>query len=266
MGKACIYSEMLEEIVLWARKVVARITWEFGFALFLTVFAHSSWADNDLSTPLHLEAQVRSVENQQTGDGKTQYNLCGHNCQTKTTDSTNSHRSEVHKKPPIINLQQSKRIRECLQMPSQTKSCEVIAANYAKHEIAMEEAAANANISPALLKAIVGIESHYNEKARSKMEAIGLMQLMPQTAIYLGLHRHSMRESIPNLNAGALHLRKLLDRFMDMEMAIAAYLLGENAIRNQVPVNGVTYVKNTLLLYNYFEGPTKPVGVRLEEM
>ena len=130
----------------------------------------------------------------------------------------------------------------------------------------MEEAAANANISPALLKAIVGIESRYNEKAQSKMGALGLMQLMPQTAFSLGLTKQSIRDPVANLNAGALHLRKLLDQFADLELAIAAYLLGENALRGQVPPKAMGYVQNTLLLYRYFEDPIKPVGVRLEEI
>ncbi|WP_397392783.1 lytic transglycosylase domain-containing protein [Polynucleobacter sp.] len=129
----------------------------------------------------------------------------------------------------------------------------------------MEDAAAAANISPALLKAIVGIESHYNDKAKSRMGAIGLMQLMPQTAASLGLNKESTRDPVANLNAGALHLQKLLNRFSDLEMVIAAYLLGENAFRNQIPQKAMGYVQNILLLYRYFDDPIKPVGVRLEE-
>lgn len=129
----------------------------------------------------------------------------------------------------------------------------------------MEDAAAAANVSPALLKAIVGIESHYNDKAKSRMGAIGLTQLMPQTAASLGLNKESTRDPVANLNAGALHLQKLLNRFSDLEMVIAAYLLGENAFRNQIPQKAMGYVQNILLLYRYFDDPIKPAGVRLEE-
>lgn len=240
---------------------------KLGLALALGVGTHVSWANADSSTPLapgnssainHQLAKQLVPKPDRPPVAKT------------TKPMPSSQHGTIHhksiKKTPLINLQQSERIRNCLQASAQSRSCTSIYEGFMKHEIAMEEAAASANISPALLKAIVGIESHYNENAKSKMGAIGLMQLMPQTAIGLGLNKQSMRDPALNLNAGALHLRKLLDQFADLELAIAAYLLGENAFRNQMPPRAMGYVQNTLLLYRYFEDPIKPVGIRLEEM
>lgn len=232
---------------------------KLGLAVALGVGTHTSWANADSSTPLALS-------NSSTRSHKSVKQLVTKTVKSRQSSPQAALHHQSTKKSPLVNLQQSERIRHCLQTLSQTSSCTSIYEGFIKHEIAMEEAAASAHISPALLKAIVGIESHYNEKAKSKMGAIGLMQLMPQTAFGLGLNKQSMRDPVANLNAGSLHLRKLLDQFADLELAIAAYLLGENAFRNQMPAKAMGYVQNTLLLYRYFEDPIKPVGVRLEEM
>lgn len=235
--------------------------------LALGLVIHASWADEDLSMPLaprnsnaakHRPTKQASTKPTSQPKAKT---IKPQKSNQKTTST-----QKVVQKSPLINLQQSERIRQCLQSPSQASACMNIYEGFNRHEIAMEEAAARANISSALLKAIVGVESHYNEKAKSKMGAIGLMQLMPRTAASLGLNKQSMRDPIANLNAGALHLRKLLDQFADLELAIAAYLLGEYAFRDQMPDKAMGYVQNTLLLYHYFEDPIKPVGISLKEL
>lgn len=236
-------------------------------ALALGLVAHATWADADSSTPLALSnsgpAKHKQVKQVTTRPDVRPIQKAGKSKKLAQNTAVNQKNT---KKLPLVNLQQSERIRQCLQTSAQTTSCANIYQDFTKHEVAMEEAATSANIPPALLKAIVGIESHYNEKAKSKMGAIGLMQLMPKTAIGLGLNKQSMRDPISNLNAGALHLRKLLDQFADLEMAIAAYLLGEYAFQNQMPPKAMGYVQNTLLLYRYFEDPIKPVGVHLREI
>lgn len=84
-----------------------------------------------------------------------------------------------------------------------------------------------------LLKAIVHVESRFNATAVSPKGAIGLMQLMPETARELGVVDPSTRLFDPaiNLDAGARLLRQLLDRFSDRpELALAAYNAGAGAV------------------------------------
>lgn len=236
-------------------------------AIVLGIVAQATWADADSSTPLALSnsssGKHKQIKPAPKRSDVRQMPVAASSEQSSKKTATNQ--KSIKKLPPV-NLQQSERIRQCLQTSTQTTSCANIYQNFIKYEVAVEEAATNANISPALLKAIVGIESRYNEKAQSKMGAIGLMQLMPKTAIGLGLNKQSIRDPIANLNAGALHLRKLLDQFADLEMAIAAYLLGEYAFQNRMPPKAMGYVQNTLLLYRYFEDPIKPVSVQLREI
>ena len=87
--------------------------------------------------------------------------------------------------------------------------------------------------TPNLLKAIVHVESRFNTAAVSPKGAIGLMQLMPDTARELGVADPSTRLFDPavNLDAGARLLRQLLDRFSDRpELALAAYNAGAGAV------------------------------------
>ncbi|MEW5981698.1 MAG: lytic transglycosylase domain-containing protein [Acidobacteriota bacterium] len=83
-------------------------------------------------------------------------------------------------------------------------------------------------VDPALVHAVVRVESAYQANARSRRGAMGLMQLMPATAHQYGVVNPYDPEA--NLSAGIRHLRSLLDRFA-LEEAIAAYNAGEEAVR-----------------------------------
>lgn len=84
-------------------------------------------------------------------------------------------------------------------------------------------------VEPALIEAIVGNESGYDPKATSPAGARGLMQLMPATA-------RSLRVGDPydpeqNVAGGTRYLRGLLDRFGRVDLAVAAYNAGPNAVK-----------------------------------
>lgn len=96
-------------------------------------------------------------------------------------------------------------------------------------EQAIFEAAATYNLEPALVAAIIQVESGFNPFARSRTGAMGLMQLMPATARMLGVH--SPFDPVQNIFGGARYLRKLLNRFKgNMILAIAAYNAGPGAV------------------------------------
>ncbi|NOZ78016.1 MAG: lytic transglycosylase domain-containing protein, partial [Acidobacteria bacterium] len=85
-------------------------------------------------------------------------------------------------------------------------------------------AARRAGIHPWLLAALVQAESGFNPRARSPAGASGLAQLMPVTAAEE--HVHDIWDPMQNLRAGAMFLRKLLDRFRSLPLALAAYNSG----------------------------------------
>lgn len=90
-------------------------------------------------------------------------------------------------------------------------------------------AAAREGVDPALVEAVVAIESAFNPRAVSRKGAMGLMQLMPQTASRYGVSDPFDPEA--NLTGGIRHLRDLLHRFGgDLRYALAAYNAGETAV------------------------------------
>jgi soluble lytic murein transglycosylase-like protein len=79
-----------------------------------------------------------------------------------------------------------------------------------------------------LLHALIEVESGYRSDARSPRGAMGLMQLMPVTVEAYGVT--DPYDPQENIDAGAQHLRRLLDVF-DMAGALAAYNAGQGAVR-----------------------------------
>jgi soluble lytic murein transglycosylase len=95
-------------------------------------------------------------------------------------------------------------------------------------QIIGSHAALNA-LRPALVRAVVMAESGFNPEARSPKGALGLMQLMPDTARAFGVLDPFDPEQ--NVRAGTAYLRQLLDRYDNREeLALAAYNAGPGAV------------------------------------
>ncbi len=91
------------------------------------------------------------------------------------------------------------------------------------------ESAARTGLSPALVRAIVQIESHGDPSAVSRAGARGLMQLMPDTAATYGVLNAFDPEE--NVYGGCRYMHDLLERYHHNEsLALAAYNAGPGAV------------------------------------
>lgn len=98
-----------------------------------------------------------------------------------------------------------------------------------RFDVAVATAARTSRVEAEFLHAVIEIESGYNPKAVSPKGAMGLMQLMPSTALRYGVS--NPLDIAQNLQGGAHLLRDLLDQFADdKELALAAYNAGAGAV------------------------------------
>ena len=94
----------------------------------------------------------------------------------------------------------------------------------------MTDAAREHGVDPRLLAAVAARESAFDARAVSTVGACGLMQLMPQTARFLGVT--NIFDPRENVFGGARYLRTLLDTFNgDLDLTLAAYNAGPGAVQ-----------------------------------
>ena len=110
-------------------------------------------------------------------------------------------------------------------------------------------------LHPALIRAVIKAESDFDPMAVSRAGAIGLMQLMPQTAVRLEVQ--DLFDPEDNIGGGTKYLRQLLDRFSgNLPLALAAYNAGEHVVdryRSLPPIDETReYVRKVLRYYRTF--------------
>jgi soluble lytic murein transglycosylase-like protein len=108
------------------------------------------------------------------------------------------------------------------------------------------------NLDPRLVRAVIQVESGYNQRARSNKGAMGLMQLMPDTASELAVR--DPYDADENLRGGTSYLRQMIDAFpASLEMALAAYNAGPGTVERHRGVppfpDTIDYVRRVMALY-----------------
>ena len=98
------------------------------------------------------------------------------------------------------------------------------------------------NISPSLLEAVILTESKFDEKAVSHVGAVGMMQLMPDTAHWIseesGLPSDNLASPDQNIPLGAWYLNYLLKKYHNNEVfALAAYNAGRGNVDEWIEKN-----------------------------
>jgi len=132
--------------------------------------------------------------------------------------------------------------------------------NKTKYASTIAYYASRYRLPKSLLDAVITAESAYDPNATSRAGAVGLMQLMPETAKRYGVSNR--RNPSANVNGGTRYLRDLLKMFDNkLELALAAYNAGEGAVKehgNKVPPYKETrnYVKKVIAYYREYRKST----------
>ena len=196
----------------------------------------------DLSAIRQIQARIAEIEGQ---FALSKQQLPGMDFAAKLQQEINKDAvSAAHKAKPAQRVQGTAAAEK-------TVAAEPV--NYANPQLThmIHEAAAKYAVDPKLVSAVAEVESGGNQNAVSSAGAIGVMQLMPDTAAELGVNPYDMKS---NVEGGAKYLREMLDTFDgDVKKAVAAYNAGPNAVKayGGVPPYAQTqnYVTNVLDIY-----------------
>lgn len=142
----------------------------------------------------------------------------------------------------------------CLTGETRSARCAVAIRNWWQHYPTVVEAARAEGIDPALLLAVVAVESRFNNQAVSPVGARGLAQIMPTTGRALGVADEAwLHHPATNLRASARYLSQMWWQFKDWRLAIAAYNAGPGAVQKYrgIPpyAETQTYVDDVIWVY-----------------
>lgn len=112
-------------------------------------------------------------------------------------------------------------------------------------------------VEPAIVLSIAKTESGFNQNARSAHGHIGVFQLSQGAAKHLGVNPYNTDD---NIKGGITYYKNLYSRFGKMELAVAAYNLGPEAVRranNTVPKSAQPFVNRIMADYKIYKNTVK---------
>lgn len=159
--------------------------------------------------------------------------------------------TDVRLKPPF-------ELVRVIKLPARKKQVSSGYMQYVKkkqreYDAIVRRMAARYRLKPQLVHAIIEAESAYKPDAVSSAGAIGMMQLMPETALRYEVSDPT--DVVENIEGGCRYMRFLLDLHKeDLSLAIASYNAGEEAVRrynNSIPPypETIAYVEKVLQFY-----------------
>ena len=123
-------------------------------------------------------------------------------------------------------------------------------------DAAIDESARQHDVDPSLVRAVIKVESNFNPNAVSPKGAMGLMQLMPQTARELNVSNPFDPQQ--NVDAGVRHLKHLMESYGgDVKLTLAAYNAGAGAVARSAGVPNFPETRNYVNRISnlYYGGP-----------
>ncbi len=121
-----------------------------------------------------------------------------------------------------------------------------------KHREIIVQCADYYALDRALIFSVVNVESGFDEKAKSSVGAVGLMQITPNTAEYIAsllkAEKYDLNDGYTNVWFGCFYLKYLLDKFENLDTALCAYNAGEGNValwlnNKDYSIDGVTLYK-----------------------
>jgi len=108
-------------------------------------------------------------------------------------------------------------------------------------------------VEPAIVLSIAKTESGFNQSAKGYGGHIGVFQLSHSTAKHLGIDPYKLDD---NIKGGIMYYKNMYDRFGSMELAVAAYNAGPEAVKrnnNVVPKHSKAFVSKIMTDYKYYK-------------
>jgi len=140
--------------------------------------------------------------------------------------------------------------------PSQFQNSGERAFTQQEIDAAIDQSARQHDVDPTLVRAVIKVESNFNPNAVSPKGAMGLMQLMPQTARELNVSNPFDPQQ--NVDAGVRHLKHLMESYGgDVKLTLAAYNAGAGAVARSAGVPNFPETRNYVNRISnlYYGGP-----------
>jgi soluble lytic murein transglycosylase-like protein len=124
-------------------------------------------------------------------------------------------------------------------------------------EASLEHQSASHGVDTTLTKAVAWQESGWQQDVKSSAGAIGVMQVMPDTAKFvnrsLGGGRLSVRKADDNVHLGVMYLHHMMKTMGSRRKALAAYFAGPGNVRRRLSRSQRHYTNNVLAIRNRFQ-------------